>query len=296
VPKVNTPPLYDYIRNVSVENGSIEVEYKKDTLATPPPADKQPILYRSEDGIVFYYVDKDPEYEDASTIRWNDDKVPAGSRPYFYYVRINDSCTQNPPHFSDTATTLYLSVKVKSNNKGDIVWSGFNIDNIAFDHFKLEKITGANTILLGNFPRSQTTYLDDKVFDPLLDTLANVCYRITAVFTNNNDAAPRADLESHSDVVCVQPEPEAFVPQAFVPAGLNKTFKPFLLYANKDNYVFQIYDRWHRLLYSTNNVNDSWDGIYNGSPAPLDAYIYVINFTGKNGQEYTQAGTVMLIR
>lgn len=293
--KVIQKPINDYIRNISVENGSIIIEYKKDTLATPLPPGKKPILYRSNDGIDFGQgLVLNPDYEDFYTLLYKDQNLDLTNQPYFYSVRMNDSCSET--HYSDTATSLRIGIKVKSNNRADIVWSGFDVDNITFDHYELEKITGADTSIAGTFNRSQTGYLEQKLFDYSIDSLDNVCYRLTAVFTNNNDPLPRETLRSHSNTVCAQPEPQAFVPQAFVPEGLNKTFKPFLLFSKKENYDFKIYDRWCRLLFSTQEVSESWDGTDKGNPAPLDGYLYVIRFMGKNGQEYTQAGTVMLLR
>ena len=123
-----------------------------------------------------------------------------------------DSCFST--HTSDTATTLRIGIKVKSNNRADIIWSGFDISNISFDNFRLEKIIGSDTTFVGNFNRSETTFLETALFDYGADSLSAVCYRVTAFFENNNDVAPRETLASHSNIVCVQPEPKAFVPQA----------------------------------------------------------------------------------
>ena len=141
-----------------------------------------------------------------------------------------------------------------------------------------------------------STFLETQLFDYSNDSLDEVCYRITAFFINNNDPAPRETLQSRSNIVCVKPEPKAFAPQAFSPNGYNKTFKPFLIFSKPDNYDFKIYDRWYQLVFSTNDLNASWDGIFNGTPAPLDGYLYIIKFMGKNDQSYTQTGTVMLLR
>ncbi|MDB5226976.1 MAG: hypothetical protein JWN78_1169 [Bacteroidota bacterium] len=283
-------PHNDYIRNVSVVDGNIIVEYKIDTAAAPP---KTIIPQRSNDGIIFAPNVPPPTFPDAYTYLFTD-PLDAGAHPYSYRIDLVDSCFDT--HSSDTATSLYIGIKVKSNNTANLIWSGFEIQNSTFDHFELIKTSGGDTTTLGAFSRSQTSYTDIKLFDYSQDSLDNVCYFVKAFFINNNDATPRQTLESNSNIVCVQPEPVAFVPQAFAPNGHNKTFKPFLRYAISDNYDFKIFDRWYQLLFSTNNVNDSWDGTYKGSPSQLDAYIYIIKFTGKNGQQYSQTGTVMLIR
>lgn len=293
--KVVQVPKNDYVRNVSIENGNMYIEYVKDTLASPPIGN--PILYRSADGIVFLPLNNTPDFADAYRIIYSDvanENVNPSNNSFSYMVRMNMPC--GTFHFSDTATTLRLGLKDKGNNKADLTWTGFDIQNIQFQHFTLEKIVETDTFLIGTYNRNETKYAEAQLFDYRLDSIDEVCYRVTAHFYNNNDATPRALLQSHSNIVCVQPIPKAFVPQAFAPEGHNKTFKPFLIYTVPDNYSFQIYDRWYHLVFSTNDQNESWDGTYKGAPAPLDGYLYLIKYRGKNGQDYQANGTVMLIR
>lgn len=284
-------PVNDYIRNITVEGSNIIIEYKKDTAAAPA---KTVILQRSNDGILFTPLVNTPATPDPKTYLFTDPDLNVSGQTYTYKVHLVDSCYVT--HASDTATSLHLGIKIKSNNRAELLWSGFEIDRITFDHYTLEKIIGNDTTIVGNFNRSQNNYLDNALFDYSADTLQEACFRITAYFTNNNDAAPRQMLQSHSNIVCVQPTPKIFVPQAFVPAGHNSIFKPFLLYAVPDGYEFKIFDRWYLPYFSTTDINTGWDGYYKGTPAPLDAYIYSIKFKGKDGKDYNQTGTVMLLK
>jgi gliding motility-associated-like protein len=288
-------PRTDYMRNISIENGNMVIEYRKDTLASPQLG--SPILYRSPDGIVFTPLSNTADISDRYSLVYTDvsnAEINPGNNTFSYAIRLNMPCGNF--HFSDTASTLRTGIKVKTNNRAEVLWGGFSIDNITFDHYRLDKIIGNDTVFIGNFSRTETMYAENTLFDYTIDSLEEVCYRVTAYFENNNDAAPREMLESHSNIVCVKPEPKAMVPQAFVPDGRNKTFKPFLLFAKADGYEFHIFDRWYHLVFSTNDVNTSWDGNYNGGPASSDGYIYVIKFKGKDDKEYTQTGTVMLLR
>lgn len=286
-------PKNDYIRNITVENGAIFIEYRKDTLATNY---KNRAMFRSIDGILFEGLLTDRLiFEDKYRMDFKEEGLDINNNTYTYIVKLIDSC--NEAHFADTATTLRVNIKTKSNNKADIIWKGFNVNDINFIHYRLEKIIGTDTTTVGVYNRSESLYQETQLFDFSIDSLDEVCYRVTAVFTNNNDATPRETIESHSNIVCVRPEPLAFVPQAFVPNGYNNTFKPFLVFAVAENYTFQIYDRWYRLLFSTNDVNASWNGNdLKGEIAPNDSYIYTIKFKGKNGKDYTQNGTIMLLR
>jgi len=290
---VNQQPQTDYIRNITVENGDIYIEYIKDTLATPY---RNRATYRSEDGIIYTGLTSNiSTYEDKYRINYKDVGLDINQKTFSYSVKLIDSCSNQ--HYSDSATALRINIKEKSSNKATVDWKGFEVNNITFTHFRLEKIIKNDTTIVGLFPRTQNTYAENSLFDFTIDSLEEVCYRVTAVFINNNDVAPRETLESHSNIICVQPEPKALVPQAFVPNGYNKTFKPFLIFATAENYSFQIYDRWYHLVFSTNDIDGRWDGLDSkGVISPNDSYIYNIKFKGKNGKDYTQQGTVMLLR
>ncbi|HUM51365.1 MAG TPA: gliding motility-associated C-terminal domain-containing protein [Chitinophagales bacterium] len=283
----------DYIRNISVENGSIIIDYRKDTFATP---EKNIILQRGEDATVYIPLSNVPTFNNYQRAIFDDNGLDVNGKTYFYRVRLNDSCAGSDPHYSDTATTLRITVKLKNSNTADIIWSGFQIDNINFLRYRLDKIVGTDTTFVSYFTRTDNTFFVNELFDYSQDSIPQICYRITAEFYNLNDKAPRELLQSHSNIICITPEPKIFIPQAFVPHGYNKTFKPFLLYAKTEGYSFQIYDRWHELLFTTNDINESWNGMYKGKDAPLDGYVYLIKYVGKNEKEYSITGTIMLIR
>jgi gliding motility-associated-like protein len=61
------------------------------------------------------------------------------------------------------------------------------------------------------------------------------------------------------------------------------------------NAVLEIFDRWGRLVYRTENVfTDDWDGKSKDKSMPMDAYYYVLKLNYGNTQPLT--GTVNLIR
>jgi gliding motility-associated-like protein len=107
-----------------------------------------------------------------------------------------------------------------------------------------------------------------------------------------------------SDTVSLVICPAAFfVISAFSPNsdGLNDFFKA--KYSDIDpleNFKLLIYNRWGQLLFETTNINEGWDGNYNGEPCPTGAYAYVIQFDKPTGKTFTQKspfrGMVTLIR
>lgn len=285
-------PKNDYIRNITVDGSNIVIEYVSDTAASPY---RNIILQRSPDALLFNPLTVQPPVAlNPYTFQFTDGSAKPSERLFSYRVQVNDSCANQ--HYSDTATALYLNVKEKTGNRADIQWRGFAVDNADFQLFRLEKIVGNDTTTLGTFNRGDQAYLMNDLFDYSVDTLEDVCFRITAEFYNLNDEAPQELLYSHSNIVCLVPKPKFFMPNAFAPDGINNTIKPILLLAKPDGYQFTIFNRWHQTLFQTSDINEPWNGLYQGSPAPFDGYVFLVEYTGKDGQAYKETGTIMLIR
>jgi gliding motility-associated-like protein len=58
----------------------------------------------------------------------------------------------------------------------------------------------------------------------------------------------------------------------------------------------QIYDRWGVLIYSTNDIQNGWNGAYKNSYSPNDVYVYKIIVEYLDGTTKNSNGTVTLIR
>lgn len=89
---------------------------------------------------------------------------------------------------------------------------------------------------------------------------------------------------------------EIFIPNSFAPNsnGLNDIFTA--QGENISSFSMQIYDRWGELLFTSNDVQQGWDGNYQGKPCKHDAYVYRITYVLNNDAEKVRLGKVMLIR
>lgn len=69
-----------------------------------------------------------------------------------------------------------------------------------------------------------------------------------------------------------------YMPNGFTPNGdnLNDTFKPVGEGIDSKNYLFMIFNRWGEKLFETDDLNEGWDGTYNGTPVQTDTYIWRI--------------------
>ncbi len=90
-----------------------------------------------------------------------------------------------------------------------------------------------------------------------------------------------------------------YLPNAFTPNGdgINDEFKP-LLYCDLTDFSFQIFDRWSRLIFSTDYIDDSWDGSYKNTRVPEGVYNYLISYIpyikGKPMEKVVRDGRISL--
>jgi len=100
---------------------------------------------------------------------------------------------------------------------------------------------------------------------------------------------------SYSNEVLSEQEPKVYLPNAFMPRGLNNLFKPETVFVGSEGYEFVIYDRWGQMIYRTENPGDGWDGKYNGDYVPLGVYVYLLRFRDALNQPGQIKGNVAVI-
>ncbi|MBO7224541.1 MAG: gliding motility-associated C-terminal domain-containing protein, partial [Bacteroidales bacterium] len=86
------------------------------------------------------------------------------------------------------------------------------------------------------------------------------------------------------------------MPNAFTPnsGDRNSIFKPAPIELKE--FRMDIYNSNGVMIFTTNNIEEGWDGTYKGNPQPMAVYVYIVKFTNKNGVTAIQKGELMLIR
>lgn len=89
-----------------------------------------------------------------------------------------------------------------------------------------------------------------------------------------------------------------FVGNAFTPDGdgINDVFKPVLQGVLSDHYTFEIYNRWGELVFLTHDINEGWDGTFDGKPANIDVYVWLVKGLYVGNVDFGNEGNVSLIR
>ena len=116
------------------------------------------------------------------------------------------------------------------------------------------------------------------------------CYQLAY----RNDCGVESVL---SDSLCamVPAQGDVFFPNAFTPNGdgLNDTF----VYISRlvEEIDFQVYNRWGELIFQTDQLDEGWDGRYQGVPSPQGTYLYKVEVTDQLGKRFTRQGQFVLL-
>jgi gliding motility-associated-like protein len=93
------------------------------------------------------------------------------------------------------------------------------------------------------------------------------------------------------------PASEPYIPNAFSPNkdGLNEVFNMRgVAYTKRFN--MQIFNRWGELLFESQDIEQGWDGTYQGQAVPPGTYVYKIQYVDLNGRSMQKFGDLTLLR
>jgi hypothetical protein len=282
------PVEVHYIKNLSVGAESVQIEYASD----PNASFGELVLERSTNGQVFNVLTSGVSIQQpvpGGPFVIQDFSPLTNRTAYWYRVSARNQC--NDTYSTLPAKTIFL----KGQNKGldnQLEWTAFLLDNAQLVSYELLRIQEGDTLVV--FSGTDLSKLDQGVYAG--DNFQTSCYIIRYKFEFDAANRPAGELSGLSNVVCLQPRPQAFVPNAFAPQGVNRIFRPILTFSKPDNYLFEVFNRNGEKVFSTDRPGQGWDGVYKNVIAPLDSYIYTVRFTGFDDIEYTRTGFVLLVK
>lgn len=116
------------------------------------------------------------------------------------------------------------------------------------------------------------------------------CYHLLAEEAGGNQQV------SLSNETCVVVEPLLYYPSAFTPNGDAVNDRFVIPGVFVESFQLDIFNRWGIKIFSTDNIDEGWDGTYNGASVPEGVYTYVVSGIGFSGQLIERAGTITVIR
>jgi len=134
------------------------------------------------------------------------------------------------------------------------------------------------------FPPSGLSGTD--ISNPVASPTVRTRYFVTATTENG------CMLKDSIDVL-VNTETAIDVPNAFSPgSGDFKVVKR----GQANLQYFRVFNRWGNKVFETSNIENGWDGTYNGKPQPTGVYIYTVEATTITGVPFKKSGNVTLLR
>ena len=145
----------------------------------------------------------------------------------------------------------------------------------------------SNALYFSWFPPSGLS--SANISDPVASPAVRTRYFVTA--RTENGCIIRDSID-----VLVNTTPVYEAPNAFAPgSGINGVFK-----IEKRGFVklkyFSVFNRWGNKVFETTDINQGWDGTFNGKPQPAGVYVYIIEAIADTGAPVRKTGNVTLIR
>ncbi|MCC7302037.1 MAG: gliding motility-associated C-terminal domain-containing protein [Bacteroidia bacterium] len=213
------------------------------------------------------------------------------TQSHYYRIISIDSCG-NPVQTSNISRTIFATATANNNMTNTLTWNdyeGFDAGVLSYDIYR--SVDFAPFTLISTVGPGNTVFVDDAV--PFIQGSGRFEYYIVA----NEDAGNQYNITglAASNIAEAFQTAKFYVPNAFVPGGVNSVFLPNGSFYDKSEFTMTIHNRWGQLLFTSDNPFIGWDGTFEGSVCQEDAYVWFIKYKTAAGEYIEQYGTVSLI-
>lgn len=213
--------------------------------------------------------------------------IDDGNTQYCYTISFTNLCDNTAP-ITKIVCPVIISVFEKQQDNLLLTWTPYESSPSTSFAYILEKLDEDLQV----YERISIPGISQNYTDLNISQDRQVLrYRIRTIVDLGTGI-----FESLSNVLTFEQPFELFFPNAFTPNddGLNDSFFPKGLFIKSIKLV--IYNREGHVFFSTNNIDEGWDGTHNGTPAPMDTYIYAVESEDFSGNSFARTGTFTLIR
>ncbi len=194
---------------------------------------------------------------------------------------INDKCLEK-----DTFSTVEY-VKIYPRPRADFE---FHVnESLVPGSYKVEYSDNSDHAFDAKF------LIDEKSYNHpvgILEAQSGDHIRITQIaYSQNGYCADTTDK-----IVQIPINENVLIPNAFTPNGdgINDSFQIF--YRDIINPTLCIYNRTGKVVFHTDNLQNSWDSTYQGQVQKTDSYVYKLTYFNAENEMKTKQGVINLIR
>lgn len=220
-----------------------------------------------------------------------DANVDVQKHNYTYTTYVIDACGgRSEP--SNVAKTILLNVRMVGNDilthDPKLTWNAYEKWPTRVHHYDVtfyyDSLDAFSIIARNSAVQLEQTHKYVNL------SQADYCYIITAY------SAADTSITSESNIACVSTQPRLYAPNVFTRNndGINDLF--FIRGIFITDFKLQIFNRWGQKVFETTNMNNGWDGTFNGENCPSDVYVYVAEGKSKKGDSKVITGNVTLLR
>lgn len=198
-----------------------------------------------------------------------------------------------------TVTTVYYAVGTDANNCKDTASLTITVHPDAilslpdsarvFPGETYQISPNSNCLYYSWFPSGglSSTLISNPIASPVTDTR----YFVQGTTENGCTAIDSIDI-------FVSPESFINLPNAFVAGNSEGGAGEFKIRVKGIASLksFTVFNRWGAKVFETTDINQGWDGAFNGKPQPMGVYIYMIEGVTSSGSPFVKQGNVTLIR
>lgn len=215
------------------------------------------------------------------------DNAYTSAEPSCYRINYRDVCGNNSNPGLDVCP-IVLTASLNSDNSINLNWTAYEGWLNGVNHYEIDKYNATGVLVQTISAGTATSFLDDAT------DLTNQIYRYV-VRAIANDAGLGTAVSNQVEMI---KEPKLYYPTAFTPDGQgpteNEVFKVFGQYFA--SFELRIFNRWGELLFVTTDIDQGWDGRYQGREQPEGTYAFVARITDLAGRTFNRSGSVVLLR
>ncbi|MFA6262475.1 MAG: gliding motility-associated C-terminal domain-containing protein [Bacteroidia bacterium] len=216
-----------------------------------------------------------------------DEEVDVMKQSYCYKIRQVNSCAIENKASGDEACSMVLKGQ-SSPFEHDLAWNPYIYWTSGTQNYFIYR-TQPDLMVeqIASISPANPLFTDDKL------NIENGLYFYSVQAVEETGGY---GYYSNSNTIELIQKPIVYTPNVFTPNNdqLNDQWVPHPVFVKE--YNLKLFNRWGQLVFETNDKHETFNAQFLKDPASLDAYVYLITYTGWDKSTHTQTGNVTVLR